>query len=82
MSHESVHASTIRATVVPNLRRMSVEPLAAALVFGGVVQQRRDGFVFVAAGVEDDRGDAEEVGEVRDGGPFARLPLVCLRRVA
>ena len=36
-----------------------VEAGQAALVFNGIVQERRDDFIFTAAMVDDDRGDAE-----------------------
>ena len=52
-----------------------------AAVFRGVMQQRAEGFVFVRAVLEDERGDAEDVGDVGNPGALAALPLVDLVRV-
>lgn len=43
----------------------------AAGVFGGVVEEGRDGFVFGAPEFEDEAGDLEEVGDVGDFGALA-----------
>ena len=37
------------------------------MVFGGVVQERRDRLVFAAAVVQHDRGDAHQMSNIGDG---------------
>ena len=82
VSHESVQSSTMRATASPKRARMSSRRGAAALIFGGVVQQRGDRLVLAAAVVEHDRRDAHEVAEVGRAGALARLRGVRLMGVA
>src|SRR5450432_1911193 len=45
----------------------------ATAVFDDIVQQRRDGEVFVASGFEYQGRDAQQVGDVRSAGAFADL---------
>jgi hypothetical protein len=54
------------------------EGLRAALVLDRVVEEGGDGLVFVAAVLEDEGGDGQEVGDVRGGGALAQLPGVQL----
>ncbi len=51
----------------------------AALVFDGVVKQRRDSFVFVASVFDDEPGDREQVRNVGHTGALAPLLLMELR---
>ena len=52
------------------------EPCLAALVFGGVVQEGGDHFVFRAAVLADDGGYRQQVGDVGGAGSFADLVSV------
>ena len=68
-------ASTIRATSSPN----SADPFEhrrAAAVLDRVVQQRADRLGLVAAHLEHERGDTEQVGDVRDRRSLAQLAAV------
>ena len=51
-----------------------IEAREAALVFDGIVQQRRDDFVFTAAVLNDDGCNAEQVANI--GLAFALAALV------
>jgi hypothetical protein len=58
------------------------QSLFAALVFGTVVQERGDRFIFIAAGLHDDARNCKEVRDVWNLCPFARLRGVkgrCIR---
>lgn len=57
-----------------------VQGRQASLVFDGVVKQRGDGLVLVAAGLDDQGRDAQQVREVGDIGAFADLLAVQARR--
>ena len=59
-----------------------LEALAPAVVFGRVVEERRDRLVFAAAVIEYDRHDAHEVADVRCARALARLRAMDLVRVA
>jgi hypothetical protein len=43
------------------------------VILGGIVQERRDGRILVAALFDDDQDDREEVDDVGDPCPFAHL---------
>jgi hypothetical protein len=58
----------------------AVQSRAPSLVLGGVVQERADRLVLRPARLDDDRGDAEQVPEVRDLRALARLSGVELER--
>src|SRR3546814_13866487 len=51
----------------------SSDLVGLAVVFDGVVEQAGDGLVFVAAVVDDKRGDAEHVAQVRHVRALAHL---------
>ena len=73
VSQESVQSSTIFATASPNRVPDLLQPRPAAVVLRGVVQQRADRFVFAAAIVQDDGGDAHEMADVGGLVAFAHL---------
>ena len=76
----SEFASTIRATSGPNSVAIRSSIGAAAAVLDGVVQQRADRLGLAAAHLEHERGDAEQVGDVRDARALAQLPAMVLGR--
>lgn len=54
----------------------------SALVFHGVMKQRRNGHVFAAAVFNHDRADAQEMPNVRPLGPFANLAAMQPRGIS
>src|SRR5258708_39242052 len=58
-----------------------IEARQAALVLDGVMQKRRDNFIFSAAVVNDDGGNTEQVADIRLAFAFAALVEMQLRRV-
>jgi hypothetical protein len=59
----------MRATLSPN----RVERFFATLIFSGVVQESRDRFIFVAAGVDHDAAYAKKVARIRNARALALL---------
>jgi hypothetical protein len=53
----------------------------AAAILDGVVKQRGNRLIFVAAILKNKRGHTEQMTEIRAGRPFAPLPPVQAMRV-
>ena len=58
-----------------------VEARETALVFGGIMQQRRDDFIFTAAVLNDDGRNAEQMADIRLAFALAALVHMKLRRI-
>ena len=73
-------ASDDAGGVVAELGADALEHRLAAAVLDGVVQQRADRLGLAAAHLEHERGDAQQVRDVRDLGALAQLAAVVLGR--
>ncbi len=56
VSNVSLHSATIDATPAPNFWSISVRVAFAALVLGGIVQQRGDGLCLGTVRLDDQAG--------------------------
>ena len=65
----------------PELALHLGQSLGPALVLDHVVQQGRDRFVLVSPVLQHQRGDREQVRDIRDVGALSQLLLVCPRGV-
>ena len=59
-----------------------IEAREAALIFDGIMQQRRDDLIFTAAVLNDDGRNAEQVADIRLAFTLAALVQVQFRRVS
>src|ERR1700730_6725074 len=65
----------------PKLAADLLEARLAALVLDPIGKKSSDGFVLIASLGEDDRGNAEQMADIRASGTFAELRAVGSRRV-
>jgi len=52
----------------------------SALVLNCIMQKRRDGLILISSDLQNEGGDAHQIGYVRDVGSLARLVVVQSRR--
>ena len=77
----SVQPRTIAATRSPNRSRMTASVGNRALILDGIVEERGDCLILIAAIFEHERGHAEQMRDIGQIRPLAPLPSVQVSRV-